>query len=450
MYVQNLTVRCYRGNSLVKIRTWCSLLIVVAGVLSGHVATTSPAQAQGTFAPGTVVVLRGTPHLWIADSDGVLHWAGDTRALAHKYIRWGPESRIEVTLEQLWRFTRGDPWLSAGLLKDGDPIYLVKWEQDWSEPQLLHIQSLRDLALFGVNTSNYGRVVMNRPTWEARFDRSTAGLLRADLAVATIPPTLPALPALPALRVLRGQPLAATQVTLDPGHGGNDPGALHYGQREAAVNLAIAKVLRSLLEQLGARVILTRDDGDSVLPPPAPERDELQARADIANRAGAHLLVSIHADASTNPQLSGVLTFFGPASGYKFDADRSPHLVIESRRLARAMQRELVKATGQINLGSRSAPFWILGATQVPAVLVETGFLTNKDEALRLAQIPFRERTAEGIARGLVAYVQGADDAIFVSDLTIPDGTVLPPGQSFTKTWLIRNFGQHSGPQHIG
>ena len=422
------------------IRTWF-VVFVVAGVLISRAAAAPAVQAQGTFAHGTVVALRGTPHLWIADSQGVLHWAGDTRVLAGKYVRWGRESRVEVTLDQLWRLTRGDPWLSAGLLKDGDPIYLVKWENDWSEPRLYHIQSIGDVELFGINGGNYGRFVLDRPTWEARFSRSVAGLRRSTLAVATTPPTAPMLPPLVALS---GWPLAGVKVVLDPGHGGRDSGALHHGQREAAVNLEIAKSLRPVLEQLGANVIVTRDDDGSVLPPHVHERDELQARADIANRAGADLFVSIHADASTSPQLSGILAFFGPEDGYKFESGRSPHLVTQSHRLARAMQRELVAATGQINLGVQSAPFWTIGAAQMPAVLVETGFLTNEGEALRLAQGTFRERTAEGIARGIVAYVQGADDAIFVSDLTIPDGTGLRPGQPFTKTWLIRNFGKQT------
>ena len=109
------------------VRTWF-IVFVLAGVLIDWAAAAPAARAQGTFAHGTVVALRGTPHLWVADRQGVLHWAGDTRALADKYVRWGRESRVEVTLEQLRRLTRGDPWLSAGLLKDGDPIYLVKWE----------------------------------------------------------------------------------------------------------------------------------------------------------------------------------------------------------------------------------------------------------------------------------------------------------------------------------
>ncbi len=422
------------------VRTWL-IVFVVASVLISLAATAPAAQAQGTFAHGTVVALRGTPHLWIADRQGVLHWAGDTRALADKYVRWGIESRVEVSLEQLRRLTRGDPWLSAGLLKDGDPIYLVKWESSWAEPQLLHIQSIGDVELFGISGGNYGSFVLDRPTWEARFGRSVAGLRRSALAAVT--PSL----TLPALTPLHGQPLAGLKIVLDPGHGGSDPGAIHHGVREAAINLTIAQLLRTRLEQLGASVLLTRDDNDSVLSSHAHENEELQARADVANRARADLFVSIHADASDNPQIAGVLTFYGPERGYAIIAGRSPHLVVQSQHLAGAVQRELVAATGQPDLGVQSAHFWTIGAAQMPAVLVEVGFLTNPGDVHRLAQPAFRVRVAEGIARGMVAYarrVQGAEgteSAIFVSDLTIPDGTRLRPGQPFRKTWLLRNVG---------
>ena len=61
-----------------------------------------------------------------------------------------------MSLDRLHTLPVGDPWLTAGLLKDGDPIYLVKWETDWEQPQLLHIQSIKDVELFGINGSNYG------------------------------------------------------------------------------------------------------------------------------------------------------------------------------------------------------------------------------------------------------------------------------------------------------
>ena len=155
-----------------------AVLVITAVTLASLPAL----HAQQTFAHGAVVALRGTPHLWIADAQGVLHWGGDTRALAGKHVNWG--DRTEVTLAQLRGLPVGDPWLSAGLLKDGDPIYLVKWESDWERPRLLHIQSIADVELFGIDGSNYGRFVLDRATWEARYGMSAASLERSALPAA--------------------------------------------------------------------------------------------------------------------------------------------------------------------------------------------------------------------------------------------------------------------------
>ena len=168
------------------------LALAVIGLLISTLAPVLMVQAQGVFAHGAVVALQGTPHLWIADEQGGLHWAGDTRALAGRHVRW--DNRIEVTLAQLQGLHRGDPWLSAGLLKDGDPIYLVKWETEWPQPRLLHIQSIADVELFGINGSNYGNFVLDLATWEQRFGLSAAGLPRATLPAATAPPTPTATP----------------------------------------------------------------------------------------------------------------------------------------------------------------------------------------------------------------------------------------------------------------
>ena len=158
-------------------------LALVVGVF----LISSAAQAQGTFSHGTVVALQDTPHLWFADEQGVLHWGGDTRALAGRHITWN--NRVEVNLYQLRTLPVGDPWLTAGLLKDGDPIYLVKWESNWEQPQLLHIQSIADVELFGINGSNYGNFVIEKNEWERRFGISAAGLQRSVLASATPTPT---------------------------------------------------------------------------------------------------------------------------------------------------------------------------------------------------------------------------------------------------------------------
>lgn len=103
--------------------SWRRALLVLA-FNCVTLAALPTAHARPPFAHGAVVALQGTPHLWIADEQGTL--------------------------------PVGDPWLSAGLLKDGDPIYLVKWESDWAQPRLLHIQSIADVELFGINDRNYG------------------------------------------------------------------------------------------------------------------------------------------------------------------------------------------------------------------------------------------------------------------------------------------------------
>ena len=164
-------------------RTYVGAVLFVA-LIGGMLAPALTARAGGTITHGTVVALQGTPHLWIADSDGVLHWGGDTRALAGRHVNWN--DRVEVSLAQLEALERGDPWLSAGLLKDGDPIYLVKWETDWEEPRLFHIQSIADVELFGIDAGNYGDLVLDRSAWEAEY-----GFSVDDLETSTLPPAAP-------------------------------------------------------------------------------------------------------------------------------------------------------------------------------------------------------------------------------------------------------------------
>ena len=158
------------------------LALVIAVFLMGSAA---PGQAQGAFAHGTIVGLQGTPHLWFADEHGILHWGGDTRALAGRHIDW--DNRAEVSLDQLRALPIGDPWLTAGLLKDGDPIYLVKWETEWPQPRLLHIQSIQDVELFGINGSNYGRFVYGGEGWNKTFGIDSSYLEKGVLSPVMLP-----------------------------------------------------------------------------------------------------------------------------------------------------------------------------------------------------------------------------------------------------------------------
>lgn len=160
--------------------------VVAALILAMGLSAVNASPLPQSIESGAVVALRGTPHLWFADERGVLHWGGDTRALTGKMINWNVRRNVE--LAELRRYSIGDPWLSLGLLKDGDPIYLVKWETHEAAPRLLHIQSIADVEFFGINGSNYGRLVLDRAAWERRFGMSAANFSRAPLGAAVPAP----------------------------------------------------------------------------------------------------------------------------------------------------------------------------------------------------------------------------------------------------------------------
>jgi hypothetical protein len=150
------------------------------------VAVAAPAEQEAAprclFTPGAVVRLAGTPHLFIADDQQVLHWGGDTRGLARRAIDWN--TRCDVGLNTLLAANRGDPWLSSGLPKLGEPIYLSKWEDTEPAPTLLHIQSIPDVELFGITTANYGRFVLDRITWQEHYGWDPGWLRVGPLASA--------------------------------------------------------------------------------------------------------------------------------------------------------------------------------------------------------------------------------------------------------------------------
>jgi hypothetical protein len=145
----------------------CPMLLAAPFLLPAPPAGAAQDSPWPRLPDGAVVSLAGTPHLWVADREGVLHWVGDTRALARRTVRW--ETRTEVSRAQLRQAPRGDPWLSFALLKVGDPIYLVKWETSEPRPRLFHLLSLADLELFGIDSTNYGAHVLDRAAWEARY-----------------------------------------------------------------------------------------------------------------------------------------------------------------------------------------------------------------------------------------------------------------------------------------
>jgi hypothetical protein len=197
-----------------------TLIFVLAGLMglwvallpSGESVVAAAPELQGpALADGAVVQLAGTAHLWVAEG-GQLHWAGDTRALEGRSVTWS--DRHQATLDELRRYPRGDPWLSAGLLKLGDPIYQVKWETGEPAPRLLHIRSIDDVELFGIDSANYGALVLERADWEQRFGLNVDRLTRGVLPSATRQPA--PRPCLPAVDGWAASPTGITARVRNP------------------------------------------------------------------------------------------------------------------------------------------------------------------------------------------------------------------------------------------
>lgn len=190
-----------------------------------------------------------------------------------------------------------------------------------------------------------------------------------------------------------GRPLEGRRIVIDAGHGGPDPGAIgRSGLEEADVNLAISLKLRDKLQAMGANVRMTRDTDSSVAPPGSGKRAELQARVDVANRWPAQLFVSVHSNSSVRPEVHGTEVYIARQSSEA------------SRQMANHIHQEMVDQLGLRDNGVRRQDFYVVKNTTMPAVLVETAYISNATEEALLGDPNFQERAAEAIADGLVAF----------------------------------------------
>lgn len=200
-------------------------------------------------------------------------------------------------------------------------------------------------------------------------------------------------------------------VVLDPGHGGDDPGAPGLDRTpEKKITLDIARRVRTKLKDTGIVVRMTRDS-DHVLP--------LESRIFTAKQAPADFLVSIHCNSSGNRAVSGAETYVMPSPGFSattsVGASRRPPRPVSSCSgsrfgamnsvLAWYLHKGLVCAGGTEDRGVRQANFFVLRNAPCPAVLVECGYLSNGPEGKRLLTDAHRDKIATGIARGIMTYV---------------------------------------------
>jgi len=217
--------------------------------------------------------------------------------------------------------------------------------------------------------------------------------------------------------------LSVRTVMIDPGHGGKDPGAQGlYGVTEKDVNLRFAKILGEALRKKGFNVLYTRTT-DVFIP--------LETRTEMANSKGADLFVSIHCNSHGNADSEGLETYSlnlansrdsvrvaarENAVSQKKVSDLQAILTdlmlssktAESKDLAKLVQkRALAELRGSWRTrdrGPHEAPFFVLIGANMPAVLVELGYITNPDEAKRLTSDAYLNALAKGMVDGIAAY----------------------------------------------
>jgi len=185
-------------------------------------------------------------------------------------------------------------------------------------------------------------------------------------------------------------PLSRKIIVLDAGHGGWDPGMVAGKVEEKHINLSIVQKLQTFLEQGGATVIITRiDDSDLA----RSKSGDMNARRLIANTSHADIFVSIHQNAYASSSVKGAQVFFFNESD-------------NSQKLATHVQdriREFVDSGNKFSPKANSN-YYVLKQTEMPAVLVECGFLTNYNERQRLNNEEYQEKMAWGIYLGIVDY----------------------------------------------
>ena len=180
-------------------------------------------------------------------------------------------------------------------------------------------------------------------------------------------------------------------IVLDPGHGGNDAGAIGpTGVMEKTVTLRVALELEKLLREKEAVVIMTRTTDKGAK---ASDIEELQARCDVANREKADIFISIHADSFTNPAARGTTGYYYAKS----DTD-------DGRRLADAIRRGLCEQIKTPSRGTKPCNFYVVRHTDMPATLLELAFISNPEEEKILDSEDGVKKAAQGILDGIEDY----------------------------------------------
>lgn len=173
------------------------------------------------------------------------------------------------------------------------------------------------------------------------------------------------------------------RVCIDAGHGGKDSGAVHHGMLEKDLNLSLALKVQELLTRVGVEVIMTRETDIFV---------ELSDRAKIANDNDVNIFVSLHRNAWTSPDALGVSTHIFPSS-------------VRGRELGEVLQDAQLRAFKSNNRGIRESRFAVLRLTRMSANLLETGFMSNPDDAEKMKDSVVEDNTAYEVSKAISEFI---------------------------------------------
>lgn len=361
-------------------------------------------------------------HSVIVQGDGIntrIIISADSEIVHDEFLTIGSGSSLVVDVEdKAWIGDEGTFQPVGGILArewvDGQLVF-------WLE-QPMQISRALDLPPYGGRTSH--RLIIDlMPISRARFEK----VAKKDMK------RLESLASQRRLALAEGPRRVAAGgeryvVVIDPGHGGRDPGANHHGAVERAIVLDSAKQLKALLDRnpmYDAR--LTRD-GDTYV--------EHEDRVSLARDWDADLFISLHADAAGTPEVKGASVYTLSSKGEKrvdgIAEENNWELPIEtgetteeaadilevflkretksnSERFAGLLIPELSKGGPVLRNTHREGNYFVLLAPDVPAVLVELGFLTNKDDAKRLNSTTGQRKSMAAIARAIDAYFEQQD-----------------------------------------
>ncbi len=342
---------------------------------------------------------------------------GDVRSIAIE--KTAAHTRVVIELSRKAAFSVDELASPRRLYVDIDEVWI---EPDVATARAVAGDSALRLVRGGQNTLRRSRVVLEL---EPGAPSPVFSTLDAPFRIVAELPVRPFLPEVAAGADSEDwDQRAVRRIVIDAGHGGKDPGALGAEKaREAAIVLAISRELDRELTRRGFEVVMTRKT-DVFLP--------LEARTDIANRRDADLFISVHANAARNRKLAGVETYLldtrydrqtarvaARENGTTVAQLSELHKILASLRLGNneryaARYAELVQSSlvsrlrksypGTVNLGVKRGPFLVLFQADMPAILVEVGFVSNPAEGKRLRSSGFARVAAQGIADGVSAY----------------------------------------------